>query len=93
MEEIATIILVMIIGFLFCCAGGLILGVVLSPLFLALWIIKQKRNKKVYKVVFQNSPQDSSQVHTLQNLNHDQLTMVKKAIIRKNYKIIEVING
>lgn len=93
MEEMATIILVMIIGFLFCCAGGLILGVVLSPLFLVLWIIKQKRNKKVYKVVFQKSSQDNSQVHIMQNLNYNQLSMVKKAIIRKGFKIAEVSNG
>lgn len=89
MEEIATIILVMIIGFLFCCAGGLILGVVLGPLFLVLWIIKQKRNKKVYKVVFQKC----DKMHSMQNLNYDQFMMVKKAIIRKNYKIVEVSNG
>ena len=89
MEEIATIILIMIIGFLFCCAGGLILGVVLSPLFLVLWIIKKKRSLKAFKIVFQKC----DKMHSMQNLNYDQFMMVKKAIIRKNYKILEVSNG
>lgn len=88
MEEIATLLLVLIIGFLFCCTGGLILGVVLSPMFLVLWIIKRKRNLKAFKIVFQKC----NKMHSMQNLNYNQLSMVKKAIIRKNYKIIEVSN-
>lgn len=89
MEELATLLMVMIIGFLFCLTGGLILGAVLSPLLLVLWIIKRKRNLKAFKVVFQKC----DKTHSMQNLTYDQLVMVKKAIIRKHYKIIEVSNA
>lgn len=86
MEEIATLLMVLIIGFLICCIGGLIFGAVLSPLLLVLWIIKRKRNSKAFKIVFQKCDKR----HSMQNLTYDQLIMVKKATIRKQYKIKEV---
>lgn len=89
MEEIATLLMVLIIGFLVCCVGGLILGAVLSPLLLVIWIIKRKRNLKAFKVVFQKG----DKTHLMQNLTYNQSVMVKKAIIRKQYKIIEVSNA
>lgn len=88
MEEIATLLMVLIIGFLVCLTGGLILGAVLSPLLLVIWTIKRKRNAKVFKVVFQKC----DKTHSMQNLTYDQMVMVKKAIIRKQYKIKEVSN-
>ena len=88
MEEIATLLLVLIIGFLFCCAGGLILGVVLSPLFLVLWLIKRKKNKLTYHVSFNRA----GKVHAMQNLDYNQFMMVRKSIIKKGYRITEVRN-
>ena len=89
MEEIAAILTVLIIGFLFCLTGGLILGAVLSPFLLVIWIIKKKRNSKAFKIVFQKC----DKMHLMQNLTYDQLFMIKKAIMRKHYKIIEVSNA
>lgn len=88
MDEIATLILVLIIGFLFCCAGGLILGAVLSPMFLVLWLIKRKKNSIVYHVSFNRV----GKVHTMQNLNCNQFSMVRRSIIKKGYRITEVRN-
>lgn len=89
MEEIATLLTVLIIGFLFCLTGGLILGAVLSPLLLVLWILKKKRNSKTFKIVFKKC----DKMHIMQNLTYDQLVMIKKAIVRKRYKITEVSNA
>ena len=89
MEEIATLLMVLIIGFLVCLTGGLILGAVLGPLLLVLWTIKRKRNLKAFKVVFEKC----DKMHTMQNLTYDQMVMVRKAIIRKQYRIKEVSNA
>ena len=88
MDEIATLLLVLLVGFLFCCAGGLILGAVLSPLFLVLWLIKRKKNGLAYHVSFNRA----GKVYTMQNLNCNQFMMVRKSIIKKGYKITEVKN-
>lgn len=88
MDEIATLLLILIIGFLFCCAGGLILGAVLSPLFLVLWLIKRKKNSLAYHVSFNKA----GKVHAMQNLEYNQFMMVRKSIIKKGYKITEVRN-
>ena len=88
MDEIATLLLVLLVGFLFCCAGGLILGAVLSPLFLVLWLIKRKKNKLIYHVSFNRA----GEVHAMQNLDYNQFMMVRKSIIKKGYKITEVRN-
>lgn len=89
MEEIASLLTALIIGFLFCITGGLILGAVLSPLFLILWIVKKKQNSKAFKIVFEMG----SKMHLMQNLTYGQLVMIRKAIMRKHYKIIEVSNA
>ena len=89
MEEIATLLMVLIIGFLICCIGGLIFGAVLSPLLLVLWIIKRKRNSKAFKIVFEKG----DKTHLMHNLTYNQLVMIKKAIVRKRYKITGVSNA
>lgn len=91
-DELVSVIVALIIGFLFCLFSGLLVWACLGPFILVAWLIK-KLLGKTDKVINITATNKQGHTITLDNLTSDQYNMVRKSLIKRSYKISKVVKG
>lgn len=88
LDELITVVIVIIIGLLFCLFGGLLAWACLGPFILVAWIVGKCLGKtNIHKSITATNKQG----HTikLDNLTSDQYNMVRKSLVKRGYKIVK----